>query len=440
MLIAGRYILYNAIASGGMATVHLGRAIGAAGFTRVVAIKRLHPHLVKDPRFVAMFTDEARLAARIRHPNIVQTLDVATTEGELFVVMEYVHGDSLGRLVRASVDANEAIPVGVAVAIGSGLLHGLHAAHEARTERGEALEIVHRDVSPQNVMVGVDGLARVLDFGVAKAAVRLHVTTEGEIKGKIAYMAPEQLRRAEVTRRTDVYAASVVLWEMFARRRLFHGHDEGSVLEQVLLGLVDPPSKHAPSLPEKIDAIILRGLERDPQARFATAKEMAEQLEAAATPALASEVGAWVERTAGAKLRARAEEVSRVERDESAPTQPSTVAAGGRRRGRVGVAVAVAVGAVAATGFALSRHPEPPTPSARLDDPPIASHEPTAVAAPPVTGVPLASAPPADSAPTPSAASARAPRSGPRSPAPDCAIPFTIGPDGSKIYKRKCLR
>src|SRR5579863_8618035 len=196
-----------------MATVHIGRLIGPVGFSRTVAIKRLHPQHAKEPDFVSMFLDEARLAARIRHPNVVPTLDVVATEGELFVVMDYVPGESLSRLAAATFAAGARFPLRAVVSIMAGSLHGLHAAHEAKSERGEPLGIVHRDVSPQNILVGIDGVARVLDFGVAKAAGRLHTTREGELKGKLAYMAPEQLETGTLTRQSDVYAAAVVLWE-----------------------------------------------------------------------------------------------------------------------------------------------------------------------------------------------------------------------------------
>src|SRR5262249_24957061 len=151
--------------TGGMATVHLGRLSGPVGFTKTVAIKRLHAQFAHDPEFVAMFLDEARLAARIQHPNVVQTLDVVSTDGELFLVMEYVRGETLSRLVRMG----EPIPPRIVVALISGVLQGLHAAHEAAADDGRALALVHRDVSPQNVLVGLDGTARLLDFGVAKA-------------------------------------------------------------------------------------------------------------------------------------------------------------------------------------------------------------------------------------------------------------------------------
>src|SRR5678816_238661 len=165
-----------------MATVHGGRLLGPSGFSRTVAIKRLHPQYAKDPEFVAMFLDEARMAARIRHPNVVPTLDVVARDGELFIVMEFVHGEALSALLRASAARRQAIPSDVVATLACGVLHGLHAAHEATGDRGEPLGVVHRDVSPHNVLVGADGVARVVDFGVAKAAGRAATTRDGQLK------------------------------------------------------------------------------------------------------------------------------------------------------------------------------------------------------------------------------------------------------------------
>ena len=200
--LVGRYEVHDRIAAGGMATVHLGRLLGAAGFSRTVAIKRLHDGYAKDPEFVAMLLDEARLAALIRHPNVVPTLDVVAEDDELLVVMEYVEGDSVAHLTKLAQSAGQRVPVPFAAAILAQALHGLHAAHEARDKKGEPLGIVHRDVSPQNILVGVDGVARVLDFGIAKAASRATSTEDGQVKGKTAYMAPEQLQHGAVDRRT----------------------------------------------------------------------------------------------------------------------------------------------------------------------------------------------------------------------------------------------
>ncbi|HEX4514731.1 MAG TPA: serine/threonine-protein kinase, partial [Polyangiaceae bacterium] len=224
-LALGRYTLFDVIASGGMASVHFGRMIGPAGFARTVAIKRLHPHLAHDAEFATMFLDEARLAARIQHPNVVQTLDVVSHDNELLLVMEYVRGETLSRLLTAARKRKVAIPQRIVSAILIGVLHGLHAAHDAKSEQGMPLEIVHRDVSPQNVLVGADGVVRVVDFGVAKAASRAHSTRDGQIKGKLQYMAPEQLKREGVDRRADVYAVGVMLWECLAARKLFVADD-----------------------------------------------------------------------------------------------------------------------------------------------------------------------------------------------------------------------
>lgn len=316
-LLLGRYALYDELASGGMATVHLGRLLGPVGFARTVAIKRLHPQHAKDPEFVAMFLDEARLAARIRHPNVVATLDVVATSGEVFLVMEYVAGESLASLLGAAHRAGQRIPLRFAAHMVSGALQGLHAAHEATNDKGESLHLVHRDVSPHNILVGVDGVARVLDFGVAKAAGRLQTTDEGRIKGKLSYMAPEQLASRGVTRRTDVFAASVVLWEALVGRRLFPGADPAEIVGKVLSAPIEPPSRLAPDIPPALDALVMKGLSREPEQRFATALEMAVELEEAIGLVPAREVGAWVETCAGDRLTNRAARVAEIERSSS---------------------------------------------------------------------------------------------------------------------------
>jgi serine/threonine-protein kinase len=305
--------LYGELAAGGMATVHFGRLSGPVGFSRTVAIKRLHPHFAKDPEFVTMFLDEARLCGRIRHPNVVPTLDVVTTEGEIFIVMEYAAGEAFSKLLKASVARNLAIPPRVAASIISSVLHGLHAAHQTKDEHGRDLGIVHRDVSPQNILVGADGTARVLDFGVAKAAGRLQTTRDGQVKGKIAYMPPEQLSGVAVTKQVDIYAAAVVLWEALTGRRLFHGDTEAIVLARALEGRVDPPSDYNPALDRSVDAMVLRGLSRDPAVRFATAREMALAIEQTIGLASPSEVGEWVERVGGEELARRAQTIAEIE-------------------------------------------------------------------------------------------------------------------------------
>ena len=318
-LLIGRYALHDEIAAGGMATVHLGRLLGPVGFSRTVAIKRLHPQFAKDPEFVAMFLDEARLAARIQHPNVVPTLDVVALDHELFLVMEYVQGESLSRVVRASTKREAAAPLPIVTTIMAGVLHGLHAAHEAKTEQGEALCIVHRDVSPQNVLVGIDGVPRVLDFGVAKAAHRAQTTRQGQIKGKMAYMAPEQLKSDHVDRRCDVYAAAVVLWEAVTRKRLYHADTDARLLTMILFEPAPSPRTVVPDLNVELERIIMRGLERDRDKRYATAREMALDLETCLPVASASAIGGWVERMAGDALATRARRITDIESSTSAP-------------------------------------------------------------------------------------------------------------------------
>jgi serine/threonine-protein kinase len=331
----GRYALHAEIAAGGMATIHIGRLLGPVGFARTVAIKRLHPPLAKDPEFVAMFLDEARLAARIRHPNVVSTLDVVATEGELFVVMEYVPGESLARLLRVVRSNKEIVPVPIAGTIMVGVLHGLHAAHEARDERGEPLRIVHRDVSPHNILVGTDGDAHVIDFGIAKARGRMQVTRQGQIKGKLSYMPGEQLLGQPLDHRADIFAASIVLWESLTGQRLFQGVDDGEVYAKVLMGKVDPPSLHAKGIKPEIDAIVLKGLARDRNQRWATARDMALALEAAIPLAPPSQVGRWVEHLVGESLAERTMQIAGIERQvegaEGGATSSALVTFGGAR-------------------------------------------------------------------------------------------------------------
>jgi|HubBroStandDraft_1064217.scaffolds.fasta_scaffold02016_4 eukaryotic-like serine/threonine-protein kinase len=309
-----------------MATVHLGRQSGAAGFSRTVAIKRLHPNLAKDPEFVAMFLDEARLVARIRHPNVVPTIDVVATEGEVFVVMEYVHGESLARLRTAMIETGRVADPRIVASVISGVLHGLHAAHEAKSEVGQPLNIVHRDVSPQNILVGIEGISRVLDFGVAKAIGRVQSTREGQIKGKLAYMSPEQLQGGHVTRQADIYAVAAVTWEAFTGQRLFSGKDTGALVTAILTESISPPSAVSPHVADAFDRVVMRGLERDPARRYSTAREMALDLERCAGIVSPSEVGTWVERWAGPTLSKRAALIAEIEGTRvTQPTERTTI-------------------------------------------------------------------------------------------------------------------
>ncbi len=324
----GRYALHREIAAGGMATVHIGRLNAQAGFSRTVAIKRLHAQFAKDPEFVAMFLDEARLAARIHHPNVVSTLDVVAEHDELFLVMEYIQGESVSRVARLVAARGERIPLPIVGAVIVGVLNGLHAAHEARDERGVPLHVVHRDVSPQNILIGADGIARGIDFGVARAAGRLQETRTGQLKGKLAYMAPEQFREKEITRSVDVYAASIVLWEMLTGKRLFAADSQAATIERVLYSELQPPTDHVPGLPRALDAILARGLARAPAGRFADAREMAGVVEACLGVASMNEVAAWIAAVAGPDLKKRADLVAAIELEsEAAPMAIDSVIA-----------------------------------------------------------------------------------------------------------------
>jgi eukaryotic-like serine/threonine-protein kinase len=321
-LLVDRYAIYDPIASGGMATVHLGRLIGTAGFLRTVAIKRLHAQFAHGADFTAMFLDEARLASRIQHPNVVSTLDVVMKDQELLLVMEYVRGESLSRLVRRARDSGERLPPRVAVAIVSDALHGLHAAHEAVDEKGQPMGLVHRDMTPQNVLVGTDGVARVLDFGVAKAAGRVHTTKDGDIKGKVLYMAPEQLAAQPLTCTADVYAAGVVLFETLTCVRMFAGENEGAALTKIIQNDIKVPSEVDPEL-APFDRIVRRATAANPEDRYPTALAMAVALEeVCGAPASPSEVSAWVQRLASEILDERARIVSEIERSSTRSKPP----------------------------------------------------------------------------------------------------------------------
>lgn len=307
--------------------MHLGALIDPKEDNRTVAVKRLHPQFCKDPEFVAMFIDEARLAARIRHQNVVETIDILTMGQELLLVMEYIRGECFSKLLRAARRKNMEPSLGVVARVTSGMLHGLHAAHEARDDSGRLLEVVHRDVSPQNVMVGVDGVAKVLDFGVAKASARIQITRDGQMKGKLSYMSPEQLQGLPVDRRADVFAAGVVLWEALTRRRLFVGEDASDVLRKILKEEVPPPSQYCGDLPAELDAVVLRALSKDPDQRYQTAEEAALGIERAVQLASHAEVGRWIHSVAGDILYKRDRLLGDIERID--PGEVATAVVGG---------------------------------------------------------------------------------------------------------------
>jgi serine/threonine-protein kinase len=462
----GRYAIHKEIASGAVGSVRFARLAGPAGFSRTVAVKLPHRRFARDADFAPMLLDEARLAARIRHPNVVSILDVIQTDCELMLVMDYVHGEALSKLELAARSRNEQIPVGIAASIAIDTLHGLHAAHEAKDDQGQPLGIVHRDVSPQNILVGVDGIARLVDFGIAKAAGRLQNTTDGgEVKGKYAYMAPEQARGEPVSRVTDTFAAAVIFWELVTGERLFLGRTDAESLHRVLVSRIRPPRALAPDLPAALDAILVKALSRDPARRYQTAREMALDIEACVPPVRPSEIGSWVERMAADTLSQRAAAMAEIERApaESCPecaecveAKPAPLAPVPRprwqRRGLAALALTAFLVLLGRAGMSMRPSPDRggealagPSPSAEIAQPGAAASVPLAAAdVPERSAAPLASA---SAAPSASAAhEARVARPGPRAPrvatpkAPrGCDPPYSIDSRGREIFKPECM-
>jgi serine/threonine protein kinase len=310
----GRYVLHPPFARGGMATVHTARRVAGGAVGPLVAVKRLHAELVDDPDFVEMFHDEARIASRIHHPNVVSVLDVIASEREVLLVQEYVHGVPLSVLLKATIADRTPIPHDIVVAVVVGVLAGLHAAHEATDERGVALDVVHRDVSPQNVIVSVDGIPRLLDFGIAKATTCSHRTQEGVLKGKLAYMSPEQLRGEVLCRRADVYAAGVLLWELLANKRFHDGKSDLELVAAIAEGELPSVTgavgdtfldgdRYAGLV--ALEPVAMRAIASDADDRFPTAAAMLQALAAAYPAARAVEVAAWVKSVGAEYLERR---------------------------------------------------------------------------------------------------------------------------------------
>jgi serine/threonine protein kinase len=277
--VIGKYKVVRRLAMGGMAEIFLAQARGIEGFEKYVVLKRILPQFAASQTFIRLFLNEARVAATLDHPNIASVYDIGESDGMYFFAMEYLHGEDLGHLLRELVRRSERIPIEHALTIMVGVAAGLHAAHEKRGPDGRPLGIVHRDVSPSNVVVTYDGGVKLVDFGVAKMTANAELTKSGSVKGKLAYMSPEQCNGVVIDRRSDVFALGILLFELTTQTRLFKGESEAATLKMVLDARVPPPSARVPDYPTELEPIIFKALARERDERFATAREVQIALE-----------------------------------------------------------------------------------------------------------------------------------------------------------------
>src|SRR3954468_11547153 len=291
----GKYTLVARLATGGMAEIFLARLHGAAGFEKLVCIKRILPHLARDKQFVAMFFDEARIAARISHPNVCQVFELGEIDGSYYIAMEYMEGVPLSCFRRRDYHDNPPDPrliAGIAIQA----CEALHHAHQLKNTDGSVMEVVHRDVSPQNLFVTVDGIVKVLDFGIAKIQGATVKTSTGAIKGTYAYMAPEQLRGERVDRRTDVFALGIAMWETLARRYLFKRDTEFLTFQSITGEPIEDICAIRPDVPPALASVIMTALARGRDERYPTARMLGEAIAAAIQPLTSSAISEEIQR------------------------------------------------------------------------------------------------------------------------------------------------
>lgn len=315
----GRYRVLAELGQGGMAVAYLARAGGLGGFERLFAIKMIHEHLCREPAFVSMFLNEARLVARIHHPNVIPVYEVDVDNGRYFLSLDYVSGETLAQTLWATLKAKKKLPPYTAIGIVAAVAEGLHAAHELRGLDGKLLGVVHRDVAPQNIMIGYDGIVRVMDFGVAKAQGQLHHSRPGTLKGTIAYMAPEQLRGAELDRRGDIFSLGVILWEAIACKRLFKAKSDLVTGSRILKMEVPRLTEIQPECPPGLEEIVARALARDPAQRYSTAQELSDALHGVLAKAGQRAAASDVERLMAETFPERRERRREMERMAAAP-------------------------------------------------------------------------------------------------------------------------
>ncbi|MFK7985751.1 MAG: serine/threonine protein kinase [Sandaracinaceae bacterium] len=284
----GGYTLTAKLGTGGFASLYLGRKTGPSGFTRLAAVKVVHSHLMPEEKFRLMFADEAQINTRVQHPNIVRVEDFGEHAGTLYMVMEYVYGCSLAELLQQLSQSGLRLDVPLAVWVLMNVADALHAAHDAYDEDQRPLNIVHRDVSPQNVLLSYHGYVKLIDFGIAKATYRRHITRTGGVKGKLRYMAPEQAASNKVDRRIDVYALGVVAWEMLTMRRAFRSSNPLELLRQIQNPNI-PRASTLADVPSAVDDVVVRAMAREPGDRYATARTLRRELAKACPEALLCE-------------------------------------------------------------------------------------------------------------------------------------------------------
>lgn len=317
-LIGDKYEIVKRLAVGGMGEIFLARQRGFGGFDRLAIVKTLLPDLADQEGFIDQFLDEARVAATLNHPNIVSIYEVGLhqPEGIHYIAMEYINGESIARLKSAARKQGKNIPIPIAVRVVHDAALGLDYAHHAKDPEGRSLNIVHRDVTPHNIMVSTAGVTKVVDFGVARASNRSSRTTTGTIKGKVPYMPPEQLSNGELDGRTDQWALGVVLWEMLTGQRLFKADTDVAAIQHILHGPIHPPSKVAPNIPPDLDAVVMKMLQRKINARFGRLQEVAQHLrsylESVSRQSSETEVSAFVTKIAGSGIDERVQDLTPV--------------------------------------------------------------------------------------------------------------------------------
>jgi serine/threonine protein kinase len=275
----GRYELIEQLGTGGMAEIFKARSTGPGGFQRTVVVKRILPANCSDPAFVRMFVSEAKILGMLHHPNVIQAYDFGESGGTLFLVLEYVDGPSLADTVSVLREAERPFPIGVACQIARDVCRALDHVHNLRDADGAPLNVVHRDVTPSNILVTATGTAKLLDFGVAKYRASQAKSQVGTIKGKPAYLSPETLERRDVDHRADIFSLGIVLYELLTLQPLFEGDNHQITFYRVLNMEIPPPSQVRPDIPPALDAIVLKALERDRNKRYQSAQDMARDLD-----------------------------------------------------------------------------------------------------------------------------------------------------------------